>query len=102
MKRRHHSSERFHQILKEIGDLHDMKQADYGSDNDPFANVRAAEDFGLPGWVGGAIRMNDKMRRITKAGRLGPESLKFDSVEDDLRDMACYAVICLVMLEEMK
>lgn len=97
---RHPLSERFHEILRELGYLHDLKQADYGLDTDPFANVRAAEDFGIDGWIGGAIRMNDKMRRIHKAARSGPDSLKFDSVEDDFRDIAVYAVIALVLLEE--
>ena len=44
--------------------------------------------------------MNDKMRRINKAARLGPESLNFDSLEDDFIDMANYAVIGKALLDE--
>ncbi len=95
---RHPGSERFHQILGELGALHDKKQSDYGTDADPFANVRGAEDFGLKGWVGAAVRMNDKMRRIQKAARSG--TLSNESLEDSFRDLAVYSVIALVLLEE--
>ena len=39
---------RFHSLLKQIGDLHDKKQQDYGSSADPFANIRGGEEFGVP------------------------------------------------------
>src|SRR5438105_5064914 len=48
----HGGSQRFHQILEELGQLHDKKQRDYGSGNDPFANVRGSVAFGVPAWVG--------------------------------------------------
>ena len=35
---------RFHEILAELGALHDKKAADYGRDDDPLANVRAASE----------------------------------------------------------
>ena len=35
---------RFHYELARLGDLHDKKQVDYGTDNDPFANVRGSQD----------------------------------------------------------
>src|SRR6266487_1952918 len=53
-------SEAFHALLREIGELHDRKQKDYGSNTDPFANVRASQDFGVPAWVGALVRLNDK------------------------------------------
>ncbi len=37
-------SESFHALLKEMGELHDRKQEDYGTDGDPFANVRGATE----------------------------------------------------------
>ena len=46
----HPSSARFHEILAELGERHDRKQADYGRSHDPFANVRASEEWGMPGW----------------------------------------------------
>lgn len=94
----HPGSERFHQILKELGELHDKKQADYGSATDPFANVRSSVDFGVPAWVGAMIRGNDKISRIKSFIRNG--RLENEALEDSLRDLAVYAIIALVLWEE--
>jgi hypothetical protein len=94
----HPLSARFHAILRELGRLHNQKQADYGTDSDPFANVRASERFGIPSWVGAVIRANDKMARLQTFVRR--RQLRNESVEDSLRDLAVYAVIALVLYEE--
>lgn len=89
---------RFHAVLKEVGELHDRKQSDYGRPADPFANVRASEDFGVDAWIGTMIRANDKMRRLQKAAQGG--TLANESVEDSLLDLATYAAIALVLYRE--
>lgn len=94
----HPAAARFHVILRELGDLHDQKQKDYGREKDPFANVRAGEDFGIRPWVTALSRANDKMRRIQKYARSG--GLANEGVEDSLRDLAVYAIIGLVLWEE--
>ena len=91
---------RFHEILKELGELHDKKQADYGRDNDPFANVRASEEWGVPAWIGAMILLTDKVRRLQRFAQRG--SLMNEGAEDSLRDIAVYAIIALVLLEEKK
>ena len=91
---------RFHEILKELGELQDKKQADYGRDNDPFANVRASEEWGVPAWIGAMIRLTDKVRRLQRFAQRG--SLMNEGAEDSLRDIAVYAIIALVLLEEKK
>lgn len=97
---RHPSSQKFHDLCDQIKSVHDMKQADYGRTNDPFANVRASEDFGMPSWVGCMVRANDKMKRIQTAAK-GSE-LKNEGVEDSLIDLAVYALIGLVLYREEK
>ena len=95
---RHPLSDRFHKLLVEIGDLHDKKQKDYGTPQDPFANVRGATEFGLPASMGAFIAMNDIMSRIKSFcanGRLENEPL-----DNSLRDMAVYSLIALVLWEE--
>lgn len=91
-------SRAFYLALGEAADMHARKQADYGRTEDPFANVRASEDFGIPGWVGCMVRANDKMRRLMKAARGG--ELANESVEDSLIDLAVYSVIALVLYRE--
>lgn len=88
----------FTQLLDEMREMHLKKGADYGRTADPYANVRASEDFGVPGWVGCMIRANDKMRRIQKFAQTGV--LENESVRDSLLDLAVYAVIGLDLYDE--
>lgn len=100
----HPKSKRFHYILKELGDLHDTKAKDYGVEDDPYTNIRNSEDFGIPAWIGCSLRANDKMKRIQTASiqalTTQDVALANESLEDSLRDLAVYAVLGLVMLEE--
>ncbi len=96
---RHPSSQRFHDILKTLGSLHDKKQLDYGTDEDPFNNIRAsAKEWGIPAWVGAMLRATDKVRRLQKFADKG--ELANESVIDAFDDLAVYAVIARVMYEE--
>jgi hypothetical protein len=95
---RHPNSTRFHELLEESGELHDRKQADYGRDDDPFANVRASEEWGVPGWVGAMVRLNDKIRRLQALVENG--KLENESAEDSFRDIAVYALIALILFEQ--
>jgi hypothetical protein len=94
----HPSSLRFYQLLGELAALHAKKQRDYGRGDDPFANVRASEHFGVPGWIGAIMRGHDKMIRIQSHCLNG--SLANESLEDALRDLAVYAIIALVLREQ--
>jgi len=87
-------------LLDELRDLHRKKSADYGRgrDRDPFANMRAAQAFGIAPWVGAMIRANDKMHRIQSFLQNG--SLANESVEDSLKDLAAYTLIALVLFRE--
>ena len=97
-ERTHKSSCEFYQRLVEAAELHAKKQRDYGTGEDPFANVRATEKFGIPAWVGVAIRMNDKITRIQSMVKKG--SLANESVEDSLLDIGVYAIIALVLRQQ--
>lgn len=97
-QRRHPNSARFHDLLKQAGEMHDRKQADYGRGDDPFANVRASEEWGISGWVGAMIRAQDKVRRLQAHATRG--SLVNESVQDSLLDLAVYALIALVLYEQ--
>lgn len=90
----------FHDLLKEIGDLHDKKQQDYGREGDPFANVRSSIEWGIPPWVGALVRANDKVKRLQKAARGG--TMANESVEDSMMDLAVYALIALRLFRESR
>lgn len=89
---------RFHALLHEIAALHDRKQADYGTGEDAFANVRASQEFGVAPWVGTLIRANDKWTRIKSLLRKG--YLVNESLDDSLMDISVYALIALILKRE--
>lgn len=86
-------------LLDEMRELHIRKNADYGGET-PFANCRASEEYGVPGWIGTMIRAGDKVHRIKAFVANG--SLKNESVEDSLKDLAAYALIALVLYREQE
>lgn len=88
----------FLKLLDEVREMHCRKAADYGRGADPLANCRAAEEFGLPAWLGVAVRMNDKLHRIKSFCQNG--ELKNESIEDSFMDLAAYALIALTLYRE--
>lgn len=89
---------RFSEIVRQMEEMHNRKQSDYGKPGDPFSNVRASEDFGIPGWVGAIVRGNDKMKRLQKFAK--GESLVNESVEDSFLDLAVYTIIAMILFQE--
>lgn len=94
----HPGSKKFYNALIEAALLHAQKQRDYGKTEDPFANVRASEEWGIPGWVGAMIRANDKVRRLQTFAETG--TLANEGVRDSFIDLAVYSLIALVLYEE--
>ena len=89
----------FEQILEEIDSLHRAKQKGYGRVGEPFHNVKTGAEFlGLPWWQGAAMRMNDKMGRLSAAAN-GSE-LGAEGIEDAFLDLATYAIIGLALFRE--
>lgn len=98
--KRHPSSQQFHDLCDAMKAMHDRKMADYGRDNDPFANVRSTEEWGQPAWVGAMIRATDKLKRLQKVAAGG--TLINEGAEDSFIDLAVYSVIALVLYREQK
>lgn len=95
---RHPLSRRFHEILGDLGSLHDQKQRDYGKDDDPFANVRGTTEWGIEAWVGAMVRGTDKVKRLQQYARTG--TLANEGARDSFLDLAVYSIIALVLWEE--
>ena len=87
----------FSLILGELELLHNKKRADYGSKTDPYANVRASSEFGIPPWIGVMVRANDKVKRI-KAAAMG-STMQNESIIDSFNDLAVYAIIARILYE---
>lgn len=91
---------RFHALLKEIGELHSRKSHDYGSNKDSLANLRSSESYGVPAWVGAAIREHDKTLRVQSFLEKG--CLLNESIEDAWLDKATYSLIALILYREYR
>lgn len=79
------------------------KNADYtaGSD-DPFANFRLAEIFGVPAEIGLLIRMLDKIQRIRAFLADGKLAVASEPVDDAIADCRNYLVLLQGLIEERK
>ena len=89
---------RFLAVLQEIAELHERKQRDYGTDNDPFANIRASQEFGISPYKGIFLRIGDKVQRL-KADCVNG-TLANEGVVDTLLDIAVYSVIASLLFQE--
>lgn len=78
-----------------------QKNADYtaGSD-DPYANFRGGEEFGVEPEIGLMIRMKDKMKRVQSFVNLGSLQVDNESVEDACNDLVNYAILLKGLLRE--
>lgn len=97
-------------LLRLVPVLAALKQADYGSEEDSFANLRQGEKYGVPAWFSAWLRACDKLARIDQfiarvntlpAGETR-EVLVNESFVDSLIDLANYALItCALYLEHV-
>ena len=96
------SKERFHEIVKEMVELHDRKNHDYAG-GDYLSNFLMCEKhMGIPGWKGSIIRLSDKMARIMNVARDDETSVGVETVTDTLMDLAVYAIITRILYEDFK
>ena len=89
---------KFHELLKEIAELHDKKNTDYASEQDCLSNLRGCSRLGLPPVVGTVIRMQDKWGRIENFFQNG--DLKNESLRDSFIDNAVYSLLAVLLLDE--
>ena len=94
------ANKRVLELFKELQELHEAKDSDYAG-KEPLSNFKRCEDFGVPAWKGTLIRMSDKWSRLLSlVGKDGNHAVKGEGLDDTLRDLAVYAIITLVLLEE--
>ena len=84
---------RFRQITDEMANLYEKKNADYG---DSFG-----ETYRRLGLVSAVTRIQDKCNRLCNlAVNKGGQQVKDESIRDTLIDLANYAIMTLIELEE--
>jgi hypothetical protein len=95
----HPTSQAYFNLLDRMKALHSSKSRDYGSEHDPLANIRNGALFvGIEPWKGAMVRLSDKVTRLATFNRTG--RLEHEGVEDNLMDLASYALLALLLYRE--
>jgi hypothetical protein len=96
------------ELIKRMTDLFDRcieiataKNSDYANHDDPFQNFRSVETLGISVEDGFLTRMQDKMCRVSNLVRRDA-AVTDESVLDTLSDLANYAVLLRVWLEQKR
>lgn len=90
---------KFMKLIEEIVQIHETKNADYATTQDPLSNFKMCEVFAVPAWKGCLVRLSDKWSRITQLATK-PPAVKGETLRDTLIDLANYSLICILLLEE--
>ena len=88
-----HGDPRFYKLIKEMEQIHSDKSHDYGGE-DPLSNLR---EFGFFGIV---VRLGDKWCRLKNFAKQGVLKVKNEKIRDTLLDMATYALLAIIFLDE--
>lgn len=89
----------FLKLLEEVKAIHASKSFDYGSEQDPLANIRNGADFvNIEPWKASFVRIADKVQRLRTYCRTG--RLVHEGVRDTLMDLACYSLLAIVLFDE--
>jgi hypothetical protein len=97
----HPTSQAFFDLCDDLKEMHRKKSRDYGcpSGDDPLANIRNGAKFvGIPSWKGAMVRLSDKVTRLAAYNATG--RLENESLEDNLFDLASYALLALLLHRE--
>jgi hypothetical protein len=95
----HPTSQEFFDLCDQLKEMHSKKSSDYGSADDPLANIRNGAEFvGIEPWRAAMVRLSDKVTRLATYCRTG--SLTFEGVEDTLFDLASYSLLTLLTHRE--
>lgn len=81
---------RFREIVTQMADLYAKKNENYG---DSFGQL-----YKELGPIAGLVPLHNKLDRLTNLVKGGRND--FESIEDTLKDLACYAVMNLIAYED--
>ena len=98
-------SQRLRDLHKELTEeayaIIQKKNHDYtGGGDDPYANFRMANSFGVHPAVGLSLRIGDKLQRISTFANRGKLEVDGEGLRDACTDIINYAILCYGLLTE--
>jgi hypothetical protein len=91
------SNKEFTNVLEELTELHNLKNQDYATTENPYKNLEGVERLGIPAWRGVVIRMMDKFSRLEEFCVKEELAVKDETIEDTLKDIAIYSVLAMIL-----
>ena len=80
--------------------LHDAKNADYSTLENPYKNLQATERIGVEAWKGIVIRLMDKFSRLEEYCVKGELAIKSEGIDDTFADIAVYSILARILFRK--
>jgi len=90
----------FDDALDELKMLHDAKNSDYSTLENPYKNLQATERIGVEAWRGIVIRLMDKFSRLEEYCVKGELAIKSEGIEDTFKDIAVYSTLAMILFRK--
>ena len=92
----------FDDALDELKMLHDAKNHDYATAENPYKNLEGVSRIGVEPWRGIVIRLMDKFSRVEEFCVKEELAVKQESIEDTVMDIAIYSVLAIILRRKSK
>ena len=92
----------FDDALDELKMLHDAKNHDYATADNPYKNLEGVKRIGIEPWRGIVIRLMDKFERLEGFCRTRELAVKSESIEDTFKDIAIYSTLAMILYRKGK
>ena len=90
----------FDDALDELKMLHDCKNHDYATAENPYKNLEGVERIGIEAWRGIVIRLMDKFERVQQYCVNGDLAIKSEGIEDTFKDIAVYSTLAMILFRK--
>jgi len=90
----------FDDLLDELKMLHDAKNHDYATAENPYKNLEEVLSIGIEPWRGIVIRLMDKFERVKQYCVNGELAIKSEGLEDTLKDIAVYSSLAVILFRK--
>jgi len=90
----------FDDALDELKMLHDAKNHDYATAENPYKNLEGVSRIGIEPWRGTVIRLMDKFERVQQYCVNGDLAIKSEGMEDTFKDIAVYSTLAMILFRK--
>jgi hypothetical protein len=87
----------FDDALDELKMLHDAKNHNYATAENPYKNLEGVSRIGIEPWRGIVIRLMDKFERVEQYCTNGELAIKSEGMEDTFKDIAVYSTLAMIL-----